>query len=364
MKVWTIVGARPQFVKAAVVSRAVAAYNAGNPSHPLVEKIVHTGQHYDDNMSQVFFDELRIPPPAINLEVGSGLHGQQTGRMLQRLEQVLMEDRPDQVLIYGDTNSTLAAALAAAKLHIPIAHVEAGLRAYNRRIPEEINRVVADVLSALLLCPTETSVTNLAKEGITRGVHLVGDVMYDSVLYNAALAQESAHPLERFGLEPGAYYLATVHRANNTDDLTRLEAILEEFRRSPRPIILPLHPRTRKTLGSAGKRIGGPVQIIEPMPYFDMLILEKSARAIITDSGGVQKEAFWFGVPCVTLCDETEWVELVEVGWNRVAGTDRRAIAEAINWAETMDRSRPRPSLYGDGHAAERIVRILAEADV
>ena len=358
IRIINVCGARPNFMKIAPLMEAYRAFPAIEPL------LIHTGQHYDENMSRLFFDELSIPRPDINLEVGSASQAVQTAEIMKRFEPVVLEHRPAAVLVVGDVNSTLACALVAVKLGVKVVHVEAGLRAYNRRIPEEINRVVADALSDLLLCPTKASVANLAKEGITRGVHLVGDVMYDSVLYNAARAQESAHPLERFGLEPGAYYLATVHRAENTDDAARLEAIMEVFRRSPRPIILPLHPRTRKTLGSAGKQIGGPVRIVEPMQYYDMLLLEKSARAILTDSGGVQKEAFWFGVPCVTLRDETEWVELVEVGWNRVSGTDRRAIAEAINWAETMDRSRPRPSLYGDGHAAERIVRILAEAGV
>jgi UDP-GlcNAc3NAcA epimerase len=364
VSITTVIGARPQFVKAATVSRAIARHNASGGAVRLVERTLHTGQHYDDKMSKVFFEELKIPEPAVNLEVGSGSHGVQTARMLERIEQDLVARPPDWVLVYGDTNSTLAGAIAAVKLHIPLAHVEAGLRSYNRRMPEEINRVVSDVLAAILFCPTTVAVDNLAKEGVTRGVHRVGDVMYDSVLFNAALAERASTVLERLSLAPKSYYLATVHRAENTDDPQRLAGILAAFRESPLPIILPLHPRTRKTLGAAAEALGGRVRVIDPVPYLDMLMLERNARLILTDSGGVQKEAYWFGVPCVTLRDETEWVELVEAGCNRLVGADAGAILAAIRAFEAgggvLPEARP-TDLYGDGHSAEKVVAVLAE---
>jgi len=358
----TVVGARPQFIKAAAVSRAVAAHNASGNSRHIDELIVHTGQHYDDNMSKVFFDELQIPPPAINLGVGSGSHGRQTGAMLERLEAVLVEQRPDWTLIYGDTNSTLAGALAAAKLHVPVAHVEAGLRSFNRRMPEEINRVVADTLSALLFCPTAAAVANLANEGVTKGVHEVGDVMYDSVLHNTALAERSSDVVGRLGFAPKSYYLATIHRAENTDDPARLASILEALAQLERPLVLPLHPRTRKTLGEGLKRIGSRLRVIDPVPYLDMLMLERGARIILTDSGGVQKEAYWFGVPCVTMRDGTEWVELVEAACNTVVGADAGLIVATVRGIESSGASNPpgaNRQLYGDGHSAEAIVRLL-----
>jgi len=362
----TIVGARPQFVKAAAVSRAIADWNAAGQGPRVEERIVHTGQHYDENMSKVFFDELHIPRPAVNLEVGSGGHGAQTGAMLDRIEQVLLENPPDWVLIYGDTNSTLAGALAAVKLHIPVAHVEAGLRSFNRRMPEEINRVVADAVSRLLMCPTRTAVENLAREGVTRGVVEVGDVMYDSVLYNTQLARRGSTILARLGLSPREYYLATVHRAENTDDPARLAGIIDAFSRMDRPIVLPLHPRTRKTLGAGLAKLADSVRIIDPVPYLDMLMLEANTRLILTDSGGVQKEAYWFNVPCVTLRDETEWVELVHSGCNKLTGANPAAVEVAVREFEKNDAQLPpdRPTnLYGDGHSAENIVRaILAEA--
>lgn len=364
IRVITVVGARPQFIKAAAVSRAIAARNRTGSDPPIDEQIVHTGQHYDRNMSKVFFDELRIPPPALNLEVGSGPHGQQTGLMLERLEQVLLDQRPDWVLVYGDTNSTLAGALAAAKLHVPVAHVEAGLRSYNRRMPEEINRVVADHLSALLFCPTDAAVRNLAAEGITEGVCRVGDVMYDSVLFHASLAEQQSDVIRRLNLEPKGYYLATVHRAENTDDPRRLAGILEAFRRIEVPIVLPLHPRTRKTLGDGAEALDGRVLVIDPVPYLDMLMLERNARLILTDSGGVQKEAYWFGVPCVTLRSETEWVELVEAGWNRIGDADPEGILGAVSDFESAPRCRHNgeaSELYGEGRSAERILSILAD---
>ena len=365
INVVTIVGARPQFVKAAAVSRAVAAFNAAATEVRLSERIVHTGQHYDDNMSKVFFEELRIPAPAVNLEVGSGPSGLQTAAMLERLEGVLADDGPDWVLVYGDTNSTLAGALAASKLNIRVAHVEAGLRSYNRRMPEEINRVVADHISTLLFCPTDAAVDNLAKEGITRGVSKVGDVMYDSVLFNATLAEGACDLLGQLELKPNSYYLGTIHRAENTDDPARLAGIIAALERIDAPVVLPLHPRTRKALGSALKKLGGRVHVIDPVSYLDMIRLERDARMILTDSGGVQKEAFWFGRPCVTLREETEWVELVAAGCNRLAGADTEkilaAVAEFEKAGAALDEGRPK-DLYGDGHAAERIVSVLARS--
>lgn len=361
----TLVGARPQFIKAAAVSRAIATFNETCRNVRIHERIVHTGQHYDRNMSKVFFSQLKIRPPAVNLGVGSGPHAWQTGQMLERLEPVLLEEQPDWVLIYGDTNSTLAGALAAVKLHIPVAHVEAGLRSFNRRMPEEINRIVADRVSTLLFCPTATAVRNLDREGISDGVHQVGDVMYDSVLFNAGLAEQSGDIMKRLGLKPRAFYLATVHRAENTDDPACLAGILEAFRRIETPIVLPLHPRTRKTLGAGLEEVGGAVRIVEPMPYLDILMLEKNCRMILTDSGGVQKEAYWFGVPCITLRDETEWVELVEAGCNRLAGADVEKILSAVGGFESAGCRLPadRPSnLYGDGRSAERIISIVARA--
>jgi len=340
--VLTVVGARPQFVKAWPVSRALRRRHR--------ETLLHTGQHYDDRMSRVFFDELGLPEPDVNLEVGSGTHGAQTGAMLIGIEREIESRKPDWVLVYGDTNSTLAGALAAAKLHVPIAHVEAGLRSFNRRMPEELNRVMVDHISDLAFCPTAAAVANLEREGIARGVHLVGDVMQDATA--AALDRLNGHapPL---GLAPGSYYLVTVHRAENTDDPARLSSILSAFERMDRPVVWPVHPRTRAALGDG--QAPGNVRMVEPFGYLDMLAAERSAAAILTDSGGVQKEAFILGVPCVTLRDETEWVETVEAGWNRLAGADTDKIVQMATEAPPRER----PSLYGDGRAAERIVALL-----
>jgi UDP-N-acetylglucosamine 2-epimerase len=361
LRVTTIVGARPQFVKAAAVSRAIARRNGADGCR-IVQSIIHTGQHYDRDMSDVFFRELGIPAPAANLGVGSASHGVQTALMLQRLEDLLLAQRPHWVLVYGDTNSTLAAALAAAKLHVPLAHVEAGLRSFDRRMPEEVNRVVADVLSNLLLCPTDAAVENLRLEGITRGVHKVGDVMYDCLLA-ARAAAGGCDVLGRLGLSKRGYYLATVHRAENTDDPQRLAAILAGLRRLERTVVLPLHPRTRAVLGDA--QPGGNIMATGPASYGDMLVLQQHARVVLTDSGGVQKEAFWLGVPCVTLRDSTEWVELVACGCNVLAGADADGIAAAVERFERAGACLPacRPTdLYGDGRSADRILEILASA--
>ncbi len=351
MKVVSIVGARPQFIKAAAVSRLLRLQ--------ATEILVHTGQHYDQNMSEVFFDELEIPAPEYHLGVGSGSHGAQTGEMLARVEEVLLTERPDWVLVYGDTNSTLAGALAAAKLHIPVAHVEAGLRSFNRDMPEEINRVLTDHVSDLLFCPSETAVRNLAQEGITRGVHVVGDVMADTLYFAASRAEERSDILNRLKLLPGSYLLATIHRAENTDDPERLESILQAFVAVNETLIFPLHPRTRKRIDELGLHSvlqNSQVRLINPVGYLDMVCLEQSARLILTDSGGIQKEAYWLKVPCITLRDETEWVETVDAGWNYLAGTEMEQIVQAV---KTFRPPANQPVLYGDGCAAQKMVAYL-----
>lgn len=361
MKIVTIVGARPQFIKAAAVSRAIAAHNAARAERAVEEVILHTGQHYDDNMSQVFFDQLAIPAPRYNLSIGSLSHGAQTGRMLQGIEPVLQQEQPDWVLVYGDTNSTLAGALAARKLNLRVAHVEAGLRSFNRRMPEEINRVLADRISDLLFCPTETAVANLRAEGVARGIEQVGDVMYDASLFSREQARRSSTILERLRLEPRRFVLATVHRAENTDDAARLGGICDGLARVAERwrVVLALHPRTRRLLAESRSEARlGKVEVIEPVPYLDMIRLEESARAICSDSGGVQKEAFFYRVPCITLREETEWVETVAAGWNTLAGADAQAIARAAEAAERTP-AEPANSFYGDGNAAGRIVEIL-----
>ena len=356
MKFVTIVGARPQFIKAAPLSVELRKHH--------VEYLVHTGQHYDDNMSEVFFRELEIPPPDRHLGVGSGSHGAQTASMLRDIENVIVGVRPDAVIVYGDTNSTLAGALAAAKMHIPVAHVEAGLRSMDRRMPEEINRVVADHLSAWLFVPSQVSVRQLGAEGIIKGVYDVGDIMADSVRIFAPIAKERSHVLSRLGLKAGSYYAATIHRAANTDDATRLAGIIAGLSVASKPVVLPLHPRTRAALqrhglGAVLSGDRGRLRVIEPLGYLDMLQLQQESLGILTDSGGIQKEAYYLGVPCITLREETEWVETVEAEWNCLVGTNPSQIAEALS---KMDQSylKPRPILYGDGHAAERIVEILS----
>ncbi len=349
MKVISIVGARPQFIKAAMVSRVIRSFG--------LEILLHTGQHYDENMSQVFFDELNIPRPEVSLGVGGGTHAEQTGRMMIGIEKVLLEHQPDWVLVYGDTNSTLAGALAAVKLHIPVAHVEAGLRSFNRSMPEEINRVLVDAVSSLLFCPTGQAVENLRKEGVTTGVHLTGDVMGDSLDYFIQQARERSTVLEENGLVPRRYILATVHRAGNTDDPQRLRAIMEALGQVGLPVVFPLHPRTQKSLETRGIEPGQGIKVIPPVGYLDMLQLEANADCVITDSGGVQKEAYWVGVRCVTLREETEWVETVQEGWNRLVGADTAAIIDSVNnWRPSGKQKK----IYGDGHAAERIGQIIA----
>lgn len=358
MKLTTIVGARPQFVKAAMVSRAIVERNRRG-GFPIQEDILHTGQHYDDNMSDVFFRQMGIPPPCANLGVGSGPHGATTARMLEGLEREIEQRRPDWVLVYGDTNSTLAGALAAAKLQVRLAHVEAGLRSFNRRMPEEINRVVADHLSDLRLCPTRTAVANLAAEGCAKGAWHVGDVMYDAALAFGDLAAAASPILRDLGLEPKRYALATVHRAENVDDPTRLGEIfraLGELARNE-TIVFPVHPRTRGKLAVLGPLPQG-LRALDPVSFLDMVQLEKNAHIILTDSGGVQKEAYFHGVPCVTMRDETEWTETVEAGWNRVAGADRARIVAAARDARA---GRPIAD-YGQGNSAAAVLDCLEKA--
>jgi len=349
----TVVGARPQFVKAAPVSRVLR--------QTFREVLVHTGQHYDHNMAGVFFEELNIPKPDYNLDVGSGSHGRQTGEMLIRLEEAMQREKPDAILVYGDTNSTLAGALAGSKLHIPVFHVEAGLRSFNKAMPEEINRVMTDHVSSLLFAPTATAVRNLELENIRQGVHLVGDVMYDAVLYNMRLAQQQV-PLSRFGLEDTEYFLATIHRAENTDRPERLKAIAEQFMRLERLVVLPLHPRTEKQLKQLqlwDDLAACPyIRILPPVSYLEMLLLESRAAAIITDSGGVQKEAYFAQVPCVTMRDETEWTETVETGWNVLMNPERDDLRDKLRSSGNRNYV---PDLYGDGQASEKIVQHIME---
>jgi len=346
--VCTIVGARPQFIKAAPVSRAL--------DRLFHEVLIHTGQHYDYGMSDVFFQEMEMRPPDFHLGAGGGSHGEQTGKMLIEIEKILDVVKPDFVLVYGDTNSTLAGALAAAKMQIPLAHVEAGLRSYNRAMPEEINRVLTDHMSSLLFCPTDAAIENLAKEGITRGVHRVGDVMYDALLHNLVVARKRSTILESLGLQSGAYALATVHRAANTDDPGRIAAILDALGSLSTRVIFPVHPRTRKIIREAGLAVSKNVAIVEPVGHFDVLILQENANCILTDSGGMQKEAYLLGVRCITLREETEWVETVQAGWNTLTGVDVNAIRSTF---ETWHPSGERPALYGNGEAAGEICQIL-----
>jgi UDP-GlcNAc3NAcA epimerase len=356
LKIVTVVGARPQFIKAAAVSRVIRT----DYTNLAREILVHTGQHHDGNMSQVFFDELDIPSPQYHLKISGGGHGEMTGRMLEALETVLKREMPDWVLVYGDTNSTLAAALAAVKLQLPVAHVEAGLRSFNMRMPEEVNRIVSDRVSTLLFCPTQVAVENLRREGLINGVHLVGDVMFDVSVYYGDLARRRSEALNRYGLSEGDYILATCHRAENTNDPVRLESILRALADIAEilPVLLPLHPRTRNFLVDRGLDMSlGKVCVVDPLSFIDMVRLEQSARAIVTDSGGVQKEAFFHGVPCVTMRDETEWTETVDLGWNHLVGADRSKIVDAVLDARTPKD--PPPFLYGNGSASEAIIERL-----
>ncbi|MBP2144654.1 UDP-N-acetylglucosamine 2-epimerase (non-hydrolyzing) [Methanofollis sp. W23] len=353
MKILTVVGARPQFIKCAPVSRALRKEHE--------EVLVHTGQHYDREMSDLFFEELGIPRPDHNLGIGSGTHGHQTGAMLAGIEDLILQEEPDCVLVYGDTNSTLAGALAAAKLHVPVAHVEAGLRSFDRRMPEEINRVLTDHCSDLLLAPTRTAVENLASEGITRGVHLTGDVMVDALLDHAEQARRSSF-LDDLGLTAGEYRLATVHRAENTDDPEKLTAIVRALTEIGN-IVLPCHPRTEKMLKSfwLWEEANEGIRIISPVGYLEMLALEAGAAQILTDSGGVQKEAYVLGVPCITMRESTEWVETVQDGWNVLVGSDYGAIVRA---AREFVPEKERSDVFGKGDAAAVIARVIREMEI
>jgi UDP-GlcNAc3NAcA epimerase len=372
MHLLTIIGARPQIIKAAAMSRAIASL----PGSPIRETILHTGQHYDANMSQVFFDELGIPRPDIALGVGSGSHGVQTARMIEGVEAALLEHRPDAVLLYGDTNSTLAGAVAAAKLRIPVAHVEAGLRSFNKAMPEEVNRIVCDHCSTWLFCPTQTAMDNLRNEGFDLStdhvptadrphVMLSGDVMYDNSMYFASMAEQRSTLMADLGVRKGSYILATVHRDNTTDDPERLNAVigalLSAYEEHGLEVILPLHPRTRQRMNALlASDLSGRIEratgfhVVPPAGFLDMIALERHARLVMTDSGGVQKEAYFFGVPCVILRPETEWVELVAHGQALLADADPERIAEAVRHFLTEDLPAVQP-LFGDGHAAERI---------
>jgi UDP-N-acetylglucosamine 2-epimerase len=380
MKICTIIGARPQFIKAAAISRAIAAHNSLMPNTSrITEVIIHTGQHYDNDMSAIFFSELEIPEPKYNLNIGSGSHGLQTGRMLTGIEDILIKEKPDWVLIYGDTNSTLAGALAAGKLHIRIAHVEAGLRSFNRLMPEEINRVVADQLSNSLFCPSDIAVENLRNEGITKGVLITGDVMYDALQFAVSKTKKPSKIFDSLNLQPKNYLLATVHRAENTDDPKRLINIMNALSKlaESEVIVLPLHPRTKKILEKSFFITKTPstinpehrtlnfehssLKIIDPVGYFDMIALEKSARMILTDSGGIQKEAYWLKVPCITLRDETEWVETVEGGWNILTGADKQKIINTVQYFKTPTEH---PALYSDGYALDKIINTLLERNL
>ncbi len=377
MKIMTVVGARPQFIKAAAVSRAIQAFNRSSVSlgsrKRIREILVHTGQHYDYLMDRVFFEELKLPRPDYHLGAGSGSHAVQTGKMLEGVEGVLEKEKPEITIVYGDTNSTLAGALAAAKLNIPVGHVEAGLRSYRRSMPEETNRLLTDHLSTLLFCPTAQAVRNLSKEGIRNAdktvVENVGDVMYDSILYYSELAETKSTILEDLNLvnlqsaiRNPQYYLATLHRAENTDHPKRLKSIFRALAEIVKdcPVVLPLHPRTKKMMGVQRliKEAKG-IQLIDPVSYLDMLKLEKYARVILTDSGGVQKEAYWFRVPCITLREETEWVETIRSGWNVLVGTESDSIVKETKRQKGRRLPASKTGIFGDGKASEKIIQVL-----
>ena len=350
MKIVSIVGARPQFIKCAPVSRELRKEHE--------EILVHTGQHYDHGMSAVFFEELAIPEPDYNLGIGSGTHGRQTGAMLGAIEDVLEKEEPEIVLVYGDTNSTLAGALAAAKMHVPVAHVEAGLRSFDRRMPEEVNRVLTDHASDILFCPTATAIRNLAAEGVTEGVFLVGDVMVDAMNHNRAIAEERSRILEDAGVRSGEYLVVTVHRPSNTDSRENMAAIIGALGEAGVPVVFPVHPRTRKFLLGYDLLAAMPenIRITEPLGYLDMLRLMAHAKKILTDSGGVQKEAYMLGVPCITLRENTEWVETVEAGWNVLVGAEREGIVDAIR---QFSPGFLQKRIFGEGDASLRIREIL-----
>ena len=348
MKIVSVVGARPEFIQATQVSRAILGEHQ--------EILVHTGQHYDNLLSQVFFDELEIPPPDYNLAIGSCSHTRQTSEIMLRLEEVLLKEKPDLVMVRGDTNSTLASALVASKLHIPLAHIEAGERSFNRRMPEEINRLVTDRLADIHFCASQTAKEQLTSEGIKESVYWVGDVMLDAMIHYKPIAHRRSDVMDRLNLSPGRFCLVTIHRVCNTDDPERLCRIVRILNEAGETIIFPVHPRTAKGLAKIKARFSDHVNIIEPVGYLDMILLEEHARLIATDSGGVQREAYFLGVPCLTLRDETEWVETVDVGWNQVVGVDPDQVRSA--W-RNINPPEAHPPIYGDGTASQRIANIL-----
>lgn len=350
MKIVSIVGARPQFIKAFVVSKEIAKKHE--------EVLVHTGQHYDYEMSKLFFDQLGISAPNYNLGIGSGYQGMQTGKMLEKIEEVLIKEKPDFVLVYGDTNSTTAGALAASKMHITLGHVEAGLRSFDKTMPEEINRILTDHCSDYLFAPTQTAIVNLKEEGITKGVYHTGDVMFDVLLQNLQIAEESKI-LDELEVASKNYYLATIHRQSNTDNADNLKNILEAFSSIDEKIIFPVHPRTRKYINEYGLENGIDKNIImvKPVGYFDFLWLQKNAKKILTDSGGIQKEAYCLKVPCITLRENTEWVETIQDNWNVLVGANKDKIIDAINNFEPSDIQR---NAFGDGDASKKIVNIIS----
>jgi UDP-GlcNAc3NAcA epimerase len=367
-KIVTIVGARPQFIKAAMMSRAISRYNRRVlvETDGIEEITVHTGQHYDRNMSDIFYDDLKLPAAQYHLGIRSNSHGAMTGKMLEKTEAVLLKERPDLVIVYGDTNSTLAGALAAVKLNLPVAHVEAGLRSFNRNMPEEVNRVITDSISTWLFCPTPGAVENLKKEGITGNVFDAGDVMFDAHLFHASRAESKSRILDALNLNAQGYVLTTVHRSENTDDPRRLRSIVKAWIRLSKKItiVLPLHPRTKSALEKQDllADVSQRFKVIEPVGYLDMLMLEKNASLILTDSGGIQKEAYFSEVPCVTLRNETEWAELVESGYNILAGADEAAILKAASGFLSSDRSPVfRHKFYGAGQSADDILTIIRD---
>ncbi|MFB0565198.1 MAG: UDP-N-acetyl glucosamine 2-epimerase [Candidatus Aminicenantaceae bacterium] len=384
MRIISVVGARPQFIKLAPFISAIKKHNESHSNQKIEHSIVHTGQHYDYEMNKIFFDELGIPEPDVNLEVGSGTHGIQTGEMMKRAEQALIEKMPNWILVYGDTNSTLAGALAAVKLHILVGHVESGLRSYNRKMPEEINRILTDHCSAVLFCPTENAVKNLMKEGfpniINKGILSdsssiellisdtelpvvinIGDIMYDTLLMGMEIAEKKSTILEKLDIKPNEYYLATIHRAENTDNKDRLRTIIDSFVEISEkyPLIFPVHPRTRKILEEYNIPHSGlnQVLLLDPISYFDMLILEKNAYKILTDSGGVQKEAYLMKIPCITLRDETEWIETVESGFNILSGITKEAIVTSTLSSQFSQQAKK--AIFGNGQTSQEMVKVL-----
>ncbi|MDQ0218437.1 UDP-N-acetylglucosamine 2-epimerase (non-hydrolyzing) [Peribacillus cavernae] len=346
MKFLTVIGARPQFIKAAPVSRELRSLHK--------EIYVHTGQHYDKNMSDIFFEELNIPKPNYHLNVGSSSHGKQTASMLDGIEQIIVDEKPDYLMVYGDTNSTLAGALAAAKLHIPVIHVEAGLRSFNKKMPEEVNRIMTDHISEYLFCPTDTAVKNLHNENIHEKVINVGDVMFDAVSYNRALSEEKSDILNKFGLEKDSYYLITIHRAENTDNETNIKNILSAFSQIEGKKVWPIHPRTKQILSNMGIDLASipGLQVIDPVGYLDILALEGNAKKILTDSGGMQKEAYFLQIPCITLREQTEWIETLEDNANILVGTDVFNIMDAVQKNVTPSYK----DYFGNGFASKKIL--------